>query len=180
MNSQWRPRARFAPAGVTTHLRLQTVEGILSLEADGESAVWRTRCAQALRGGRMLAGLSGAVMAMLAFVFAAWSITAGLNWTRAFPWGAGPLSHWLTWCALGAALQMVSSRLGRVTPRQGALKASVPGERLDSLKEQATAALLRRRTGAWRHAGTARRSAEPQAPPQRESMPGRCGRMTLG
>jgi hypothetical protein len=74
---------------------------------------WKVWQAQALRGCRMLAGLLGAIVALLAFVFAAWSLTADLSWTSAFPWSSGPLAHWLTWCAIGALLRMAASRLGR-------------------------------------------------------------------
>jgi hypothetical protein len=125
MNSQWRLRAPFAPAGVTTNLRLQTVEGVLSLETGtplgGQNAAWKARCAHAMRSSRMLAGLFGAVLAMLAFVFAAWSLTAGLSWTSAFPWSTGPLSHWLTWCAMGVSLRIAASRLGRARSRAGSV-----------------------------------------------------------
>ncbi|MGA2185665.1 MAG: hypothetical protein ABSH47_21820 [Bryobacteraceae bacterium] len=119
MNSQWRMRARFAPAGVTTNLHLQTAEGVLWLEtethAGGQGAAWKEWYAQALRSSCMLAGLLGAVVAMMAFVFAAWSLTADLSWTSAFPWRTGPLSHWLTWCAMGAPPRIAASLLGRRT-----------------------------------------------------------------
>jgi hypothetical protein len=120
MNSQWRIRAPFAPAGVTTDLRLQTVEGVIWPETGahegGQSTAWKTWYAQALRSCRMLAGLFGVVIAMTAFVFAAWSLTADMSWTSAFPWSSGPLAHWLTWCAIGAVLRIATSRLGRREP----------------------------------------------------------------
>jgi len=114
MNSQWGMRAPLAPAGVASEVLLQALEGILSLPAGTDAGGWRTAWpTQALRISCLLAGLLAAIVAMLAFVFAAWSLTAGLNWTSAFPWTTGPFSHWLTWCAIGTPLRVAASRLGR-------------------------------------------------------------------
>jgi hypothetical protein len=112
-------RARLAPVELSA--QLQVAHGPLLFETrrtDGRTLeAWKAWCVQALRYCRALAGLIGSTASMLAFVFAAWSITADLSWTSAFPWSRGPLSHWLTWCAVGAPLRIAARRLARSSSR---------------------------------------------------------------
>ena len=108
-------RARLAPVELSA--QLQVAQGPFLFETGQTNhrtlEVWRAWCLDISRYCRALAGLIGSTASMLAFVFAAWSVTADLSWTSAFPWSRGPLSHWLTWCALGAPLRIAACRLTR-------------------------------------------------------------------
>jgi len=106
-----------ARAPVELSGQLQVAQGPL-LFATGRTnhrtlEAWKIWWIDISRYCRALAGLIGSTASMLAFVFAAWSVTADLSWTSAFPWSRGPLSHWLTWCAVGAPLRIAARRLTR-------------------------------------------------------------------
>ena len=111
-----------ARAPVELSGQLQVAQGPFLFETEQTNhrtlEAWKAWCVGALRYCRALAGLIGATASMLAFVFAAWSITADLSWTSAFPWSRGPLSHLLTWCAVGAPLRIAAHRLTRSSPRR--------------------------------------------------------------
>jgi hypothetical protein len=56
--------------------------------------------------------------AFTASIMAVWSIAAGLNWTNSFAFSTGILSHWQSWLAAAAGLQLcarVLNRYGRGT-----------------------------------------------------------------
>lgn len=111
-----------ARAPVELSGQLQVAQGPLLFETGRTNhrtlKAWKAWGVQALRYCRALAGLIGSTASMMAFVFAAWSVTADLSWTSAFPWSRGPLSHWLTWCAVGAPLRIAAHRLTRSSPRR--------------------------------------------------------------
>jgi hypothetical protein len=42
------------------------------------------------------------------YVFAIWSLTSEMGWTDSFPFSSGPLSSWIIWAALAAAIHSAS------------------------------------------------------------------------
>jgi hypothetical protein len=112
-------RAGLAPAELSA--QLQVAQESFLFETGRTSyrtpEAWKAWWADILRYCRALAGLIGSTASMLAFVFAAWSITADLSWTSGFPWSRGPLSHWLTWCAVGAPLRIAARWLAHSSTR---------------------------------------------------------------
>jgi hypothetical protein len=50
---------------------------------------------------------------LLASIFAAWRIAAGLDWTASFAIPTGPFSHWEVWLGMAALLQAGSRLLNR-------------------------------------------------------------------
>ena len=81
-----------ARAPVELSGQLQVAQGPLLFETGRTNhrtlKAWKAWGVQALRYCRALAGLIGSTASMMAFVFTAWSVTADLSWTSAFP-GAG-------------------------------------------------------------------------------------------
>jgi hypothetical protein len=45
------------------------------------------------------------------YVVAAWSLTATMSLTSAFPWSSGPLSNWLIWLSSALTLNLLARRL---------------------------------------------------------------------
>jgi hypothetical protein len=53
-------------------------------------------------------------VSMTGFVFAAWRLGADLRWTGDFIIADGPLSNWMVWVAIGAAVQACANSLKRI------------------------------------------------------------------
>ena len=51
--------------------------------------------------------------ALMAASLAFWRLAADLNWTGEFAIRNGPFSHWQTWIATAALLQIMASKLNR-------------------------------------------------------------------
>ncbi len=66
--------------------------------------------------------LQPAVLA--AFALAFWRFGVDLGWTRAFPFAAGPLSHWQLWLALTVVLFAAVLVLNRQVSRSPAAEPS--------------------------------------------------------
>ena len=53
------------------------------------------------------------LIAMLAYVFAAWRLGSDFGWMGEFPVATGLFSHWLVWVGVGSGIQMTGSLLNR-------------------------------------------------------------------
>lgn len=53
-------------------------------------------------------------VSMTGFVFAAWRLGADLGWAGDFIIANGPLSNWMVWVAIGAAVQACANTLKRL------------------------------------------------------------------
>ena len=53
-------------------------------------------------------------VALMGFVFAGWRLGADLRWTGDFIITDGPLSNWMVWVAIGAAVQACATSLKRL------------------------------------------------------------------
>ena len=61
----------------------------------------------------LAAGVLLAPFAALAAIFAVWRIAADLNTSSAFPFDAGPFSHWAVWGATAVGLGWSAHRLNQ-------------------------------------------------------------------
>jgi hypothetical protein len=62
---------------------------------------WAATTAQ--QCGSIVAALLGPAV-LSVYVFAIWSLTSEMGWTNSFPFTSGPLSNWIIWSALAAAI----------------------------------------------------------------------------
>lgn len=70
-----------------------------------KTGTWAVTTAQ--KSAAVLAVLMGpAVLSVYAFAF--WSLTSEMGWTDSFPFSSGPLSNWIIWAALAAAVHSAS------------------------------------------------------------------------
>jgi hypothetical protein len=53
-------------------------------------------------------------VSLTAFVFAAWRLGSDLSFTKDFIIADGPLSNWMVWVAIGAAVQACANTLKRI------------------------------------------------------------------
>ena len=100
------------PAGILQAIPLATGRVLSHVETD--TPAWQEGTVRNLCA---MAGMLLAPLAVVAFTFAAWSLTAKMNWTSGFFFTEGPLSHWIVWCGLGLALSYFSSTLRRAGAR---------------------------------------------------------------
>ncbi|SPE43225.1 conserved exported hypothetical protein [Candidatus Sulfopaludibacter sp. SbA3] len=70
---------------------------------------------QRRKNRRMAAAVAALLtpVAVMALALGMWRIAADLNWTSRFYIESGPLSHWQTWLAAAAGLQLCSRYLNR-------------------------------------------------------------------
>jgi len=51
------------------------------------------------------------------YAFAVWSLTSEMGWTDSFPFTSGPLSSWIIWAGLAAAIHSAATILRRQRER---------------------------------------------------------------
>ena len=96
------------PAGILQAIPLATGRVLSYVETD--TPAWQGVTARKFYA---ITGMLLAPFAVVAFTFAAWALTAKMNWTSGFLFPAGPFSHWIVWCGMGLALSYFSSTLRR-------------------------------------------------------------------
>jgi propanediol dehydratase large subunit len=69
--------------------------------AVGRTGNWAASTAQKSAG--VVAILMGPAV-LSVYAFAVWSLTSEMGWTDSFPFTSGPLSNWMIWAALAAAI----------------------------------------------------------------------------
>jgi len=112
-----REGARFnmirTPAGVLQAIPLFTGRSVAHVEED--TPPWQSVTA------RNFYAMVGALLGPLVFVacaFAAWALTAEMNWTSEFLVTDGLFSHWMVWAMVALILRFCSSALLRAGVRQ--------------------------------------------------------------
>src|SRR6185312_9537508 len=79
-----------------------------------KTGAWAVTTAQ--KSATVLAVLMGpAVLSIYAFAF--WSLTSEMGWTDSFPFSSGPLSSWIIWIALAAAMHSAAVILSKQKDR---------------------------------------------------------------
>jgi hypothetical protein len=79
-----------------------------------KTGAWAVTTAQ--RSAAVLAVLMGpAILSVYAFAF--WSLTSEMGWTDSFPFSSGPLSNWIIWAGLAAAVHSASAILRKQKDR---------------------------------------------------------------
>jgi hypothetical protein len=82
-----------------------------TLESAG---AWAAATAQ--QCGTIVAVLMGPAV-LSVYAFAVWSLTSEMGWTESFPFTSGPLSNWIIWAGLAAAIHSASIILRRQRER---------------------------------------------------------------
>lgn len=100
------------PAGWLQAIPL--VSGVARPHVESDTPAWQSVTA---RNFYAVIGAMLGPLALVAFAFAAWALTAQMNWTAAFLFSEGPLADWMIW-ALGAVLlRFCASALTRAGER---------------------------------------------------------------
>ena len=100
------------PAGWLQAIPL--VSGAARAHVESDTPAWQSGTA---RNFYALLGALLGPLALVAFVFAAWSLTSQMNWTSAFIFSEGPLADWLVWAGLALLLRFCASTLTRAGER---------------------------------------------------------------
>jgi hypothetical protein len=79
-----------------------------------KTGAWAAATAQ--QCGAVVAVLMGPAV-LSVYAFAAWSLTSEMGWTASFPFASGPLSNWIIWAGLAAAIHSASIILRRQRDR---------------------------------------------------------------
>ncbi len=75
-----------------------------------KAGAWAGSTAQ--QCGTVVAVLMGPAV-LSVYAFAVWSLTSEMGWTDPFPFTPGPLSNWIIWAALAAAIHSAATILRR-------------------------------------------------------------------
>jgi len=100
------------PAGLLQAIPLAT--GRVWAHVESDTPLWQSVTARKVYA---IVGVLLAPLALAAFAFAAWALTAQMNWTADFLFTDGPLAHWIVWAGMGLAIAYCSSALSRAGAR---------------------------------------------------------------
>jgi hypothetical protein len=79
-----------------------------------KAGAWAAATAQ--QCGSVVAVLMGPAVLSI-YAFAVWSLTSEMGWTDSFPFTSGPLSNWIIWAGLAAAIHSAAVILRRQRER---------------------------------------------------------------
>lgn len=100
------------PVGLLQAIPLAT--GRVWAHVESDTPLWQGGTARNLYA---IVGMLLAPLALAAFAFAAWALTAQMNWTSEFLFTDGPLAHWIVWAGMGLGVGYCSSALTRAGAR---------------------------------------------------------------
>ncbi len=75
---------------------------------------WAAATAQ--QCGSVVAALMGPAV-LSVYIFAIWSLTSEMGWTDSFPFTSGPLSNWIIWTVMAAAIHAAALVLSKQKSR---------------------------------------------------------------